>query len=140
MRHGAEAITEEQFPKTLKLGDFEVPVSYRFEPGHVMDGVTVRLPLPLLNAVEDRFASWLIPGLFGAKNRGLPEGAAEGRARPVQPVPDTVTAFLELATPREKPLPEALLDFLRDYLSLKLPAPRCGTASSCRPICRSTSA
>jgi ATP-dependent helicase HrpA len=122
MRHGAEAITEEQFPKTLKLGDFEVPVSYRFEPGHVMDGVTVRLPLPLLNAVEDRFASWLIPGLWREKIavylKALPK-AERGR---VQPVPDTVTAFLELATPREKPLPEAMLDFLRDYLSLKLPA------------------
>jgi ATP-dependent helicase HrpA len=37
-------------------------------------------------------------------------------------VPDTVTAFLELATPREKPLDVALLDFLRDYLSIKLPS------------------
>lgn len=122
MRHGADAITEEQFPKTLRLGDFEVPVTYRFEPGHPMDGVTVRLPLPLLNAVEDRYASWLIPGLWrekiGAYLKALPK-AERGR---VQPVPDTVTAFLELATPREKPLADAMLDFLRDYLSLKLPA------------------
>jgi ATP-dependent helicase HrpA len=121
MRHGAEAITEEQFPKTLKLGDFEVPTTYRFEPGHVMDGVTVRLPLALLNAVEDRFASWLIPGLWREKIavylKALPK-AERGR---VQPVPDTVTAFLELATPREKPLAEAMLDFLRDYLNLRLP-------------------
>ncbi|MEQ1595994.1 MAG: ATP-dependent RNA helicase HrpA [Casimicrobium sp.] len=121
MRHGAEAITEEQFPKTLKLGDFEVPTTYRFEPGHVMDGVTVRLPLALLNAVEDRFASWLIPGLWREKIsvylKALPK-AERGR---VQPVPDTVTAFLELATPREKPLADAMLDFLRDYLNLRLP-------------------
>ena len=122
MRHGAEAITEEQFPKTLKLGDFEVPVSYRFEPGHVMDGVTVRLPLPLLNAVEDRFASWLIPGLWREKIAAYLKALPKAERGRVQPVPDTVTAFLELATPREKPLPEALLDFLRDYLSLKLPA------------------
>ena len=122
MRHGAEAITEEQFPKSLKLGDFEVPVSYRFEPGHVMDGVTVKLPLALLNAVEDRYASWLIPGLWREKIavylKALPK-AERGR---VQPVPDTVTAFLELATPREKPLAKAMLDFLGDYLNLKLPA------------------
>lgn len=122
MRHGAEAITEEQFPKTLKLGDFEVPVSYRFEPGHMMDGVTVRLPLPLLNAVEDRFASWLIPGLWREKIAAYLKALPKAERGRVQPVPDTVTAFLELATPREKPLPEALLDFLRDYLSLKLPA------------------
>ena len=122
MRHGAEAITEEQFPKTLMLGDFEVPVSYRFEPGHVMDGVTAKLPLALLNAVEDRYASWLIPGLFREKIsayfKALPK-ADRGR---VQPVPDSVTHFLELATPREKPLADAMLDFLRDYLNLRLPA------------------
>ena len=118
MRHGAEAITEEQFPKTLRLGDFTVPVSYRFEPGHPLDGVTARVPLALLNAVEPRYASWLVPGLWrdkiGVYLKGLPK-AERGR---VQPVPDTVTAFLELATPREQALPDALLDFLRDYLNL----------------------
>ncbi len=122
MRHGAEAITEEQFPKTLKLGDFEVPVSYRFEPGHVMDGVTAKLPLALLNAVEDRFASWLIPGLFREKISAYFKALPKAERGRVQPVPDNVTNFLELATPREKPLADAMLDFLRDYLNLRLPA------------------
>jgi ATP-dependent helicase HrpA len=122
MRHGADAITEEQFPKTLKLGDFEVPVSYRFEPGHPMDGVTARLPLALLNAVEDRFASWLIPGLWREKIAAYFKALPKAERGRVQPIPDSVTAFLELATPREKPLVDAMLDFLRDYLSLRLPA------------------
>ncbi len=122
MRHGAEAITEEQFPKTLKLGDFEVPVSYRFEPGHVMDGVTAKLPLALLNAVEDRYASWLIPGLFREKIAAYFKALPKAERGRVQPVPDSVTHFLELATPREKPLADAMLDFLRDYLNLRLPA------------------
>ena len=122
MRHGAEAITEEQFPKTLKLGDFEVPVSYRFEPGHVMDGVTAKLPLALLNAVEDRYASWLIPGLFREKISAYFKALPKAERGRVQPVPDSVTNFLELVTPRDKPLPDAMLDFLRDYLNLRLPA------------------
>ena len=122
MRHGAEAITEEQFPKTLKLGDFEVPVSYRFEPGHVMDGVTAKLPLALLNAVEDRYASWLIPGLFREKISAYFKALPKAERGRVQPVPDSVTHFLELATPRDKPLADAMLDFLRDYLNLRLAA------------------
>ena len=122
MRHGAEAITEEQFPKTLKLGDFEVPVSYRFEPGHVMDGVTAKLPLALLNAVEDRYASWLIPGLFREKISAYFKALPKAERGRVQPVPDSVTHFLELAAPRDKPLADAMLDFLRDYLNLRLPA------------------
>ncbi len=118
MRHGAEAITEEQFPKTLKLGDFEVPATYRFEPTHAMDGVTVRVPLPLLNAVEERFTSWLIPGLWREKIAAYLKALPKAERGRVQPVPDTVTAFLELATPREKPLTEALLEFLREFLNL----------------------
>ena len=122
MRHGAEAITEEQFPKALKLGDFEVPVSYRFEPGHVMDGVTAKLPLALLNAVEDRYASWLIPGLFREKISAYFKALPKAERGRVQPVPDSVTNFLALATPRDKPLADAMLDFLRDYLNLRLSA------------------
>jgi ATP-dependent helicase HrpA len=122
MRHGAEAITEAQFPKTMKLGDFEVPLAYRFEPGHAMDGVTARVPLPLLNAIEDRFASWLVPGLWREKIAVLLKALPKAERGRVQPVPDTVTAFLELATPREKPLDAALIEFLRDFLSLKLPS------------------
>ena len=122
MRHGAEAITEEQFPKTLRLGDFEVPVTYRFEPGHVMDGVTAKLPLALLNAVEDRYASWLIPGLFREKIAAYFKALPKAERGRVQPVPDSVTHFLERATPREQPLADAMLDFLRDHLNLRLPA------------------
>ncbi|TAG49996.1 MAG: ATP-dependent RNA helicase HrpA [Betaproteobacteria bacterium] len=120
MRHGADAVTEDQFPKTLKLGDFEVPVSYRFEPNHPMDGVTVKLPLALLNAVEERYASWLIPGLWREKIAVLLKALPKAERGRVQPVPDTVTAFLELATPRERPLVEALLEFLRAYLNLSV--------------------
>lgn len=122
MRHGAEAVTEAQFPKTLKLGDFEVPLSYRFEPGHAMDGITARVPLPLLNAIEDRFASWLVPGLWREKIAILLKALPKAERGRVQPIPDTVTAFLELVTPREKPLDSAILDFLREFLSLKLPS------------------
>jgi ATP-dependent helicase HrpA len=115
-------VVESQYPKAMKLGDFEVPLVYRFEPGHVMDGVTARVPLPLLNAIEDRYTSWLVPGLWREKIAVLLKALPKAERGRVQPIPDTVTAFLELATPREKPLAESLLDFLRDFLTLKLPS------------------
>ena len=45
MRHGAESVTEELFPRQLNMGDAAFPLAYRFEPGHPMDGVTVNVPL-----------------------------------------------------------------------------------------------
>jgi ATP-dependent helicase HrpA len=84
--------------------------------------VTARVPLPLLNAIEERFTSWLVPGLWREKIAILLKTLPKAERGRVQPVPDTVTAFLELATPREKPLDAAALEFLRDYLSIRLPS------------------
>ncbi|MCS6995777.1 MAG: ATP-dependent RNA helicase HrpA [Casimicrobiaceae bacterium] len=121
LRRNTDEFSEALFPDTLRLGDFEVPVSYRFEPGHPLDGVTARVPLALLNAVEPRFTTWLVPGLVrervAVRLKALPKAA---RAR-LQPQAETVTAFLELTAPHEQPLERALLVFLRDYAGLDLP-------------------
>jgi HrpA-like RNA helicase len=39
MRHGAESVTEELFPRQVKMGEATFPLAYRFEPGHPLDGV-----------------------------------------------------------------------------------------------------
>ncbi|PWT70231.1 MAG: ATP-dependent RNA helicase HrpA, partial [Proteobacteria bacterium] len=52
MRHSAEEITGERFPETLELGGVVYRLSYRFEPGHVLDGVTISVPLHLLNQID----------------------------------------------------------------------------------------
>jgi len=122
MRHPGEGVTEALFPTRLRLGDFEVPVSYRFEPGHPLDGVTARVPLALLNAVEERFASWLIPGLIRERVTALLKALPKSERSRVQPFPDTVTAFLELTTPCEQPLEAALAGFLRDFAGITVDA------------------
>ena len=45
MRHGAESVTEELFPREVKIGEAAFPLAYRFEPGHALDGVTINVPL-----------------------------------------------------------------------------------------------
>ena len=37
MRHGAESVTEELFPRQVKMGEATFPLAYRFEPGHAFD-------------------------------------------------------------------------------------------------------
>ncbi len=121
-RDGASAPTEAQFPKSMQCGETSLPLTYRFELGHVMDGVTVKVPLKLLNTLDERVSSWLVPGLrrekIAAMLKLLPK-AARGR---VQPIPDAVTAFLECCPPCEQGLYEALREFLRDYFQLKVEA------------------
>ncbi len=121
-RAGALAPTPEQFPDMLLVGDVKLPLSYRFSPGDAMDGVTIRIPLTLLNTLERRHTEWLVPGLvrekLAALFKALPK-AARGR---VQPIPDAVTNCLECVQPGEASMMEACRAFLHDYYQLAIDA------------------
>ena len=53
MRHTAGSVTEEQFPESMQLDrENGLPLHYRFEPGHILDGVTVTIPLSHLNRLN----------------------------------------------------------------------------------------
>ncbi|MEM8875397.1 MAG: ATP-dependent RNA helicase HrpA [Planctomycetota bacterium] len=52
------------FPDTITAGDVELKLRYRFDPGHVADGVTARVRLADLHRVDPRRLDWLVPGLL----------------------------------------------------------------------------
>jgi ATP-dependent helicase HrpA len=56
-------VDERDFPATWRQGEQQLAVTYRFEPGAEDDGVTVRIPLPLLPAIRSVGFDWLVPGL-----------------------------------------------------------------------------
>ncbi|MEQ1766389.1 MAG: DUF3418 domain-containing protein, partial [Methylotenera sp.] len=67
MRHGADAITAVQFPEMILFDGVETHLKYRFEPGHVLDGVTATIPLALLNQLNPTQTEWLVPGMLREK-------------------------------------------------------------------------
>ena len=44
-----------------------LPLKYRFAPGHPLDGLTLTVPLALLNQLDDARLSWLVPGMVREK-------------------------------------------------------------------------
>jgi ATP-dependent helicase HrpA len=80
----ASEVTAAHYPDTLHLGDLELALSYHFEPNHPRDGVTLRVPAPLLPAAAERL-EWLVPGLIEAKCialvRNLPKACARTSCR-----------------------------------------------------------
>ncbi|MFP5410651.1 MAG: ATP-dependent RNA helicase HrpA [Gammaproteobacteria bacterium] len=101
------------FPETLAVDGVACKLKYRFEPGHLLDGVTLRLPLYLLNRVEPAQVDWLVPGLIREKLTALLKNLPKDKRRPLIPLPDTVTAFLSVAKPAGQPLTEALAAYIR---------------------------
>ena len=112
MRHAAEQITEELFPDTLVLGMQTFDLSYRFDPGHALDGVTLTVPLHLLNQVDERRCEWLVPGLLRDKIIYLVKGLPKGVRKHFVPVPQVVTACLEILEPDNVALTGALAQAL----------------------------
>lgn len=94
MRHGAESITENLFPETADIGGTPCKLSYRFEPGHPLDGVTLTVPLHLLNQLDARHFDWLVPGMIREKLTALIKALPKRIRAACVPVPEFVTAFL----------------------------------------------
>jgi ATP-dependent helicase HrpA len=99
MRHGAESVTEELFPRELAAGDAKLPLAYRFEPGHPLDGVTLTVPLALLNQVDEAAVDWLVPGMVREKLAWAMKALPKRIRTRLVPVPEHVTKLLEASSP-----------------------------------------
>jgi len=99
MRHGAEDVTEELFPETAVVGETPCPLTYRFDPGHPLDGVTLTLPLHLLNQIDEARCQWLVPGMIRDKVTWLVKALPKQIRRVCVPVPEFVTEALTQLSP-----------------------------------------
>ncbi|MBB5189559.1 ATP-dependent helicase HrpA [Silvimonas terrae] len=107
MQRAAGMVTAEQFPTHFKLAEARLPLSYRFEPGHVLDGITLTLPLHQLNRVNAHVFDWLVPGMLREKITLLIKALPKSIRRLCVPVPDFVTRMLtelDSGADREAPL------------------------------------
>jgi ATP-dependent RNA helicase HrpA len=121
MRHAAEEITEERFPESLELNGVVYKLAYRFEPGHSLDGVTMTVPLHLLNQVDERRCEWLVPGLLREKVTQLIRELPKNLRKNFVPVPQVVTAAMERLEPGSTPLTAALSGALLWTAGVELP-------------------
>lgn len=84
-----------RFPPYLPLGEARLAVRYRFEPGAPDDGMTVVVPLHLLNALDPARLSWLAPGFVEDKATALIRTLPKALRRNFVPAPEFARAFAE---------------------------------------------
>ena len=121
VRLHAEGIDQAQFPDHLDLNGMQLPLSYHFEPGSNADGVTVHVPLPLLNQLSEGHVDWLVPGLIGEKVIALLKGLPKSLRRQFVPVPDYARRCLDLLQPGEQPLRQVLGAVLKQLTGVHVP-------------------
>jgi len=105
----AEQVSKLDFPNFWHQGNLKLKLTYQFEPGTDADGVTVHIPLPLLNQVEMTGFDWQIPGLREELVIALIKSLPKSYRRNFVPVPNYAQAFLGRAVPLEKPLLDTLI-------------------------------
>lgn len=87
-----EATSGEGFPDHWQCGELSLPLSYEFAPGRARDGVSMRIPIEVLERVSDAGTDWLVPGmredLLTEAIRALPKGVR----RLLAPAPDVAAS------------------------------------------------
>ena len=109
----AHDVTQAQYPDHLTLSGVAYPVSYHFDPDADDDGVTLTVPAAMLPQLPVHALTWLVPGLLREKCIALLKSLPKSIRRQVVPIPDWVDAALETLVPDERPLTEALGEFIR---------------------------
>ena len=122
MRHEAAGITTQAFPKTLRLGGTDCTATYLHEPGDTRDGLTVTVPLFVLNQVNEERCEWLVPGLLKDKILALLKSLPQKPRSRFVPLPDSAAKLAEEMGSADLfghgSLTDALLKKVRDMTSL----------------------
>lgn len=104
IRESAEAVTKADYPDSWRQGNLKFRVTYQFEPGADADGVTVHIPLQVLNQVTDEGFDWQIPGLREEVVTELIRSLPKPIRRNYVPAPNYAKRFLDTAVPLQEPL------------------------------------
>ncbi len=119
---GGAGLDPRAFPATMDIGTQRYRLEYRFMPGDDADGVTLHLPLAMLNALPTARCEWLVPGLLADKVAELIRGLPKALRRNFVPAPDFARAFVEAEAPRDEPLSRALAGFLNRTTGVEVTA------------------
>lgn len=104
VRDDAHTVSGADYPDQWQVGELDLSVAYRFDPGAGDDGVTVTVPAAVLNQLDEGAFDWQVPGLRHDLVTALIRSLPKQYRRHLAPAPDNATKALERLTPHAEPL------------------------------------
>ncbi len=105
---GTGPIDPAAFPDAWIQGQLDLELVYEFDPTSHLDGVSVLVPVEVLNQLDADAFAWSVPGhrreLIGALARSLPKAVR----RALTPLSDTVAEVVEQVDPSDGPILDVL--------------------------------
>jgi len=113
LQEGVETVSPEAFPDRVEIDDASLALEYHFDPGSERDGVTLLVPLHLLNRIPEEVTERLVPGLLREKIVALLRGLPKSIRRALVPIPNTADACLREMVARRGPFLPLLVETLK---------------------------
>lgn len=108
MQHGADHVTELDYPDTWQQENLLLPLAYHFDPGQAVDGVAVQIPVALLNQVQETGFDWHIPAFRHELICALIKSLPKTIRRNFVPAPNYADAVLAAIEPMQGNLIDAI--------------------------------
>lgn len=117
----ASDITADKFPEQWRQGNLTLPLEYHFAPGEIDDGVSLIIPVALLNQIEDQGFDWLIPALRHELLVALIKALPKQYRRNFVPAPNYADALMQTISPQDGKLLDAVSNRLKRMSGVTIP-------------------
>ena len=121
VREGAPEVAPADYSELWHQDNLKLPLSYSFEPGTDADGVTMTIPIGLINRIDSEQCDWLVPGMLEEKIVALIRALPKRLRKNFIPVPDFAHAATQAITPYQGNLFDALAQVLLRMTAIEVP-------------------
>jgi ATP-dependent helicase HrpA len=122
LRRDDSELCESQYPDHLDVRSINLPVHYRFTPGHQADGLCVDIPIAALNQFDVTDFEWLVPGLLHEKIVQLIKSLPKQWRKHFVPAPDFAQACIDKRGDYDGSLMDYLAAELLRMTGIEIPA------------------
>jgi len=110
------------YPGHLEVGELRLPLAYRFAPGEMNDGVTLEVPVTMIEDISEQALEWGVPGQFREKIASLVKGLPKRYRKLLVPSVEKAAIIGKELEPQEESLFQVLADFVRRRFQVDIPA------------------
>ena len=120
IKQSAQLVNLSDFPDFWYQDNFKLALEYQFDIGHNRDGVTIKIPIDLLNQIKNRGFDWQVPGFRKDLIIALIKSLPKSLRRNLVPAPNYAEAFLERIKTTDQPILESLENEFRKMTGVKI--------------------
>jgi ATP-dependent RNA helicase HrpA len=107
-----DEITELAYPDKIEFNGMQLPLEYKFLPGAKEDGLSVGIPIEVLNQFDQNQMDYLVPGLIEEKIAVLLKSLPKPIRKQLVPIPETAAKCVNNIKNHSISLKQNLISYL----------------------------